>query len=143
MFKVKTDIEKNRLYITISGMFHYTEAEKAKEQIETEVAALQPGFDLINDISKFIRGEDEGGKILQEIMLILIKNKVNRVIRVVGTSKTGLIQFANYTLPIESYNLKYVPTLDEAEKLLDKKENEQGQKDTGPESKETEPEPKE
>ena len=55
-------------------------------------------------------------------MLLLIDKKVNWVVRVVGESKIGLLQFANYSLPIESYKLKYLPTLEEAEKFLDNKD---------------------
>ena len=119
MHKIKKDIEKNRLCITLSGILTLEEAKKIKGMIEVEINSLQPGFDLINDISKFILGHDETGNILKEIMLLLIEKKVNRVVRVIGTSKTGLIQFANNSLPIESYKLSYVPTLEEAENILD------------------------
>jgi hypothetical protein len=118
MIKIKKDTGLNRLYITLTGIISFEAAMEAKQQIETEVEGLKPDFDLINDISKFIHGDDETGKILQEIMYFLIRKKVNRVIRVVGTSKTGLIQFANNSLTVESYKLSYVPTLEEAEKIL-------------------------
>jgi hypothetical protein len=119
MLKVKKDVKKNRLYITLSGIFPISEAKQAKELIFKEIDGLQPNFDVVNDISQFIRGQDEAGKILQDIMLLLIDRKVNRIVRVVGESKTGLLQFANYSLQIESYKLKYLPTLEEAEKYLD------------------------
>ncbi len=123
MYKIKKDIRKNRLYIYLSGIFPLSDAKNAKDDIIKEIDELKPNFDVINDISEFIRGQDEAGKILQEIMLLLIDKKVNRIARVVGTSKTGLIQFANYSLKIESYKLKYLPTLKEAEKFLDSKED--------------------
>lgn len=122
MFKTKKDVAKNRLYITINGILSITEAKNARDMILKEIDGLKPNFDLVNDISQFIRGQEEAGDVLQEIMLLLIKNKVNRVVRVIGSSKMGLIQFANYSLPIQSYKLKYLPTLEEAEKYLDEKE---------------------
>ena len=122
MQKIKSDIEKNRLYITITGTLSVEEAEKAKKLIFREIETLKPNFDVINDISKFIRGADEAGPVLKEIMAILINKNVNKVVRVVGTSKTGLLQFANYSIQADSYKLNYVPTLEEAEKLLDQKE---------------------
>jgi hypothetical protein len=122
MFKIKQNKEKNRLYITLSGIVSITEAKKARDQLIKEASELQPNFDLINDISGLIRAQEEAGKILQEIMLLLIEKKVNRVVRVVGESKEGLIQFANYSLPIASYKLKYIPTLEEAEVYLNKEE---------------------
>jgi len=118
MYKIKTDIVRNRLYITITGVLSLDEANRARHTIEVEVGSLKPNFDLINDISKFIHGDEEAGKVLQIIMVFLIQKKVNNVIRVVGASKTGLMQFANNSLPIGSYKLKYVPTLEEAESLL-------------------------
>ncbi|MFA7228118.1 MAG: hypothetical protein WC061_03700 [Melioribacteraceae bacterium] len=118
MFKIKKDIVRNRLYVTLTGILSLDAAREAKKLIETEVAGLKPNFDLINDISKFIHGDDEAGIILKEIMIILIQNKVNRVIRIVGTSRMGLLQFANNSLAVESYKLSYVPTLEEAEKIL-------------------------
>ena len=121
MYRIKKDINKNRLYISVSGIISITEAKKIKEELEKEVDELQPKFDLINDISRFIHGQEEAGTILHEIMNSMIKKKVNRIVRVVGDSKEGLIQFANNSLPVDAYQLRYVPTLAEAEKLLDQK----------------------
>ena len=121
MFKIKKDIEKNRLYITINGILSISEAKLARNMLLKEVDELKPNFDLINDISQFIRGQEEAGEVLKEIMTVMIEKKANRVIRVVGASKIGLLQFANYSLPIQAYKLSYVPTMAEAEKLLDQK----------------------
>lgn len=118
MYKIKKDLNKNRIYISLSGIIPITEAKKIKEVLDKEAKELTPGFDLINDISNFIRGQEEAGLILQEVMSLMIEKKVNRIVRIVGNSKEGLIQFANNSLPAESYNLKYVPTLEEAEKFL-------------------------
>ena len=121
MYKIKKDVSKNRLYITVSGIISITEAKNIKIVLEKKTKGLQPGFDLINDISRFILGQEEAGEILKEIMNFMIEKKVNRIVRIVGDSKEGLIQFANNSLPVESYRLKYVPTQEEAEKFLDEK----------------------
>lgn len=118
MVTVKKDIQKNRLYITLAGILSFEDAKRAKELIEIEVNELKPDFDLVNDISKFIRGDDNAGIILKEIMVLLIQKKVNRIVRIVGASKAGLIQFANNSLPIDSYRLSYLPTMEEAENFL-------------------------
>ncbi len=122
MIKITADTAKNRLCITMIGILPIEEAQKSKHSIETAIASLKPGFDVINDISRFIRGDDASGNVLKEIIILLIQNRVNRVVRVVGTSKSGLIQFANNTLQIEQYKISYVPTLEEAELLLSKSE---------------------
>lgn len=122
MIKVTADTAQNRLNITMIGTLSVEEAQKSKLTIESTIATLKPGFDVINDISRFIRGDDAAGNVLKEIIILLIQNRVNRVVRVVGTSKSGLIQFANNTLQIDQYKISYVPTLEEAELLLSKSE---------------------
>lgn len=123
MIKLKTDLAKNRLYITIIGTLTVNDACEAKKDIEKAIGLLNPKFDVINDISKFIRGDDSAGKILKEIIIMMIQKGVNKVVRVVGTSKTGLIQFANNSLLLDQYQINYVPTLEDAETLLNKSDS--------------------
>jgi hypothetical protein len=118
MYKVKFDESINRVYITVTGILSFEEAQKAKQAIEESIMNIQPGFDVINDISKLIRADEKAGIILKEIIVLLIQKGVKRVVRVVGTSQMGLIQFANNSLQTDKYNLSYVPTLEDAEKLL-------------------------
>lgn len=119
MYKTKLDIEKNRLSVTLSGFISIEEANELKEVITMETQKLAPGFDVINDISNFRLGQDRAGLILKEIIMYLLSIKVNRVVRVVGSSQTGLIQFANYTGNVKAYTVKYVPTMRDAESFLD------------------------
>ena len=65
MLKIKKDIKKNRLYITLSGIFPISDAKMAKELIIKEMDELKPNFDVVNDITQFIRGQEEAGKILR------------------------------------------------------------------------------
>lgn len=122
MIKITTDIAKNRLHISMIGVVTFEEAQKSKLTIESSIATLKTGFDVINDLSRFIRGDDTAGNVLKEIIILLIQKGVNRVVRVVGTSKSGLLQFANNSLQIEQYKISYVPTLADAELLLNKVE---------------------
>jgi hypothetical protein len=120
MYKVKTDSEKNRLTVTLSGFISADEANTLKETIIKEASKLTPGFDVINDISNFRLGQDQAGLVLQAIIKYLVSINVNRVVRVVGSSQTGLIQFANYTGNVSAYAVKYVPTMKDAEVFLEK-----------------------
>ena len=119
MYKVKTDLEKNRLTIILAGFISADEAATVRDAIVSEVSKLTPGFDVINDISNFRLGQDQAGTVLKEIIKYLISKGVKKVIRVVGASQTGLIQFANHTGEVSAYNVKYVPTLKDAENFLD------------------------
>lgn len=122
MHHITTNIEKNRLIITLVGFVSEAEAVSIEKSLIQEIGKLSPNFDIITDISNFRLGLEEAGLVLREIIKYLKGHKVNRVVRVVGSSQSGVIQFANYTRSIESYNVKYVPTLEEAEKLLEKLE---------------------
>ena len=118
MYKIRTDQVKNRLYITLGGILSMEEAQKTKSVIESSIKTLKPNFDVINDMSKLIRSDEVAGIVLKEIIIMLIQNGVKRVVRVVGTSKTGLIQFANNSLQIEQYKISYVPSIEDAEEFL-------------------------
>jgi hypothetical protein len=122
MHKVVTDIKKNRIYITLSGVLITAEVIKVREKIYEVAGTLQPGFDVINDLSKYIHGDDEAAPILQDIIRHLNSKKVKRIVRVVGPSNTALLQFAKYTQPIDGVTIKYLPTLEEAEAFLNDSE---------------------
>ncbi|MBU2491426.1 MAG: hypothetical protein KJ571_02305 [Bacteroidetes bacterium] len=119
MHIIRNDVTNNRCYVTLSGVISYNEAEEIKEKIIKETEMLKPGFDIINNISKYIQGDESGASILQEIVNHLIDKKVNRIIRVVGTSKTGLIQFAKFTPQDKNLNIHYFPTMEDAAKFLE------------------------
>jgi hypothetical protein len=121
MYRIRTDSEKNRLLLALSGFVTVEEALVIKEVMAKEIPKLTPGFDVINDISNFRMGQEPAGKILQDIIRFCISHNVGRVVRVVGASQAGLIQFANFTGKIDSYNVKYVPTMKDAETALEKK----------------------
>lgn len=80
MVKIKADAIKNRLYITIIGTLNLDEAIEAKQKILKSIDLLSPGFNVINDISKFIRGDEQAGIILKELIVLLIQKKVNKVV---------------------------------------------------------------
>lgn len=122
MIKITADKAKNRLHISMIGVVTFEEAQKSKITVESSIASLKTGFDVINDLSKFIRGDETAGNVLKEIIILLIQKGVNRVVRVVGTSKSGLLQLVNNSLQIEQYKISYVPTLSDAELLLSKVE---------------------
>jgi len=121
MYKIKSDSEKNRLHITLLGFISVNEAATINEAIVKETAQLKPGFDVINDISNFKIAQEQASPILKDIMRFLISHKVNKIVRVVGASESGLIQFANHTFGEPAYNVKYVPTLQDAEIYLNAK----------------------
>ena len=56
-----------------------------------------------------------------EAIKFLKMRGVNNVIRVVGNSKEALVKFATVTKEVAHYEVKYVPTMEDAEKLLERR----------------------
>ncbi len=120
MHIIHSDKSRNRLYLTLSGVISLSEAEQVKEEIFKEVEQLRPGFDVVNNLSKYIQGDERAAPVLQGVEKFFLEHNVKRVVRVVGTSKTGLMQFAKFSQLKENGNIHYFPTMNEAEKFLDR-----------------------
>jgi hypothetical protein len=118
MHTVRHDVEKNRLYVTLIGTINHSEVLKIKEEMFNSIEKLLPNYDVVNDLSRLVHSEDNTIAVGQEILKFEIEKKVNRIVRVIGQSKYGLIQFAKYTNNEEAKLVKYVPTLEEAEEYL-------------------------
>jgi hypothetical protein len=118
MHTVRHDIEKNRLYVTLIGILKIHEVKQIKEEMFSSIEKLSPNFDVVNDLSRLIHSDDNTVPIALEILKFEIEKKVSRIVRVVGQSKYGLIQFAKYTRKEEAQHIKYVPTMEEAELYL-------------------------
>ncbi len=80
------------------------------QEIEN-ILKLQKGFDVITDISDFKRGDSEAVKMLHNAILFLKEKGVNRIVRVVGGSKSGPVEFAENTKRAESYVVPSVYTM--------------------------------
>lgn len=119
MHIIKSNIEKKRLDVTLNGVISFEEAEEIKKQIIKESENFEPGFDIVNNISKFIQGDDKAGMVLQQVIEHMKQKGVNRILRVVGTSKTGLLQFAKYTNDNDEVEIHYFPTMEDADKFLE------------------------
>ncbi len=122
MYRIKTDSEKNRMILVISGYITKEEVVSIKESIAREVNSLKPGFDIINDVSNFRLGQNEAGMLLKSIISFLKEHKVSRIVRVVGASQIAVVQFATYSQGVSGYDVKYLPTMEEAINYLETKE---------------------
>jgi len=112
------DKQNNLLTIRLQGSIGKIEGEKVTREIVTVVNQLQRGFTVITDISSFTAADKKNDEILKKTMSFLKLRGVEKVIRVVGGSKTGLMQFAQVTKEVENYTVHYVPTMEEAVKFL-------------------------
>ena len=96
MYQTKIDIEKNRLYIALTGRITAKESKKAASQVIDDLKKLKPGFDVVTDISDFEPVTQKEIEMLIQVHEALIENGVNRIARVVGSelkATVGKIQF--------------------------------------------------
>ncbi len=121
VYTIYVSTEENRLYITLSGKIDVEEAELTVQKVVQEVNKLKSGFDVINNLTYYKSGNPKAGIILQNTVKYLQSQNVNRVVRVIGGSKAGLVQFARFTQFFKNYKIIHVTTLEEAEKKLDNK----------------------
>jgi putative NADH-flavin reductase len=119
MHRISADHARNRLHIIVSGTISVAEVEKIVPQIVKATNRLKPGFGVITDLTRFVDGDTRAAAILQRIMEYLHQRGVGRVVRVVGGSRKAIMVFGRHGMSVEGYPVKYVPTLQEAEKFLE------------------------
>lgn len=116
--KVKADIKKNRLYITLPSAANKLELEKIYTDVRFCVADLQPGFDVITDLSQCTIGHLNGISTLRKIMDYLVIKEVGRVVRIAGDMSIILKQLFGLASKFQCYKAIYVNTPEEAEEEL-------------------------
>ncbi len=116
--KVKADIKKNRLYFKISGKISKKEMDNLYTDVRFSVADLQPGFDVITDLSECTLAHLSGIPTFRKIMTYLIANGVGQVVRVMNGSSLIYKQIVNLSSRISGYKPSYVYSLEEAEEKL-------------------------
>lgn len=116
--KVKADIKRNRLYITLPSIVNKMEIQKIYTDVRFSVADLQPGFDVITDLTQCTVGHLNGLSTLRKIMDFLVTNEMGRVIRIVGDMNVVFKQLLGIASRFQGYKPVYVNTHEEAEQEL-------------------------
>ncbi|HSQ41914.1 MAG TPA: hypothetical protein VLM37_06520 [Fibrobacteraceae bacterium] len=119
MFKVSSDIAKNRLLIVLSGSMDLEETEEVLMLIQMEIARLHPPFDVITDIRHLRQEKQPLSHHIVEGMDLLFQNGAGRLVRVVGASREGLLVFAAQSRKRPDYACCYVSTIENAENALE------------------------
>ena len=117
MFSVRSDPERNRLYITLAGHLEGPERQAAMKAILAETAQLSEGFDVVTDIAALHPSDEEGFKDLLRVKSGLRMKGAGNIIRVVKIALTRL-QVARIT-EAAGYESEYVHSLEEADRRLD------------------------
>lgn len=118
MFTVKSDVEKNRLYITLVGFFHQDEMKACTDTTIAEIKKLKPGFDVVTDVSQF---KPVGQEALDEVargQAFFKSAGIRHGIRIEGDAVLSSNQFSRVGKAVD-YNPNIVKTVADADKLLD------------------------
>lgn len=124
--KAYASIEKNRLYITISGELNRKNIDKLYTEIRFCVADLRPGFAVVTDLSDCTMAALSGIPTFRKISNYLVTNEVGRVVRVVNKKKLILKQLVNFTTRMNGYKADLFNSLEEAENALSYAERRDG-----------------
>ena len=115
---LKTSVRDNRLSLFFIGRVTKKEMEKLYTDVRFSIADLQPGFDVISDLSKCLFIDLSGLAVFRKIVTYLITNEVGEVVRVMNRKRVISRQIVNLTLKMQGYIPVYVDSFDEAETHL-------------------------
>jgi D-ribose pyranose/furanose isomerase RbsD len=117
--KVKVDIARNRLYVTIGSSISKQSMEELYTDVRFGVADLKSGFAIVNDMSNCTLAALAGVRTFKKIMDYVASNEVEQVIRVVNENSIIFKQILNLTSRMQKYKAIHVSTIEEAEAKLE------------------------
>lgn len=118
MYKIRVDIAKNRLYVTLVGFFSSEEIRQCGDETIAATKRLRPGYDVVTDITQFKAGTPEVAADIKRVQLHFQTSGARQGVRIVGGNPIAKMQFRRTSSEV-AYNSVDVSTLEEAEKLLE------------------------
>ena len=119
-YEVETDRVENRLSLKLEGMLDEETAHEAAEATIEHAEELRPGFEMINDISEFKPLSQEATDAIERGKRGIAERDVGAVVRVVGDSVVGKMQFERVTGDAEGYHVATAESREQAERFLDR-----------------------
>lgn len=122
MYMIKSNIEKNRLYITL-GKMDDPEIRGLIKDITYNAAQLKPGFTCLVDIRNMdIKYSEKQMFTMELIMGGLIDSGMGRVVRVVSKkNKISQMKMEQESRAL-GYRARPASTIEEAERILDEED---------------------
>jgi hypothetical protein len=119
MYEIRSNLNKNRLYITVRGKLDVNEGKMFVNSALQEAKKLRPGFGTISDISEFIPASEEVRLLVQEGMNSLKSMGVGPVVRVVKQENAVVANQWQRSSRAAGYTADQAASQEEAEKKLD------------------------
>ncbi|MBU1172805.1 MAG: hypothetical protein KKD44_24870 [Proteobacteria bacterium] len=122
MYMIKSNVEKNRLYITL-GKMDDTDIRGLIKEITHNTAALKPGFTCLVDIRNMdIKYSEKQMYTMELIMGGLIDAGMSRVVRVVSRkNKISQMRMEQGSRAL-GYRARPASTIEEGDRILDEEE---------------------
>jgi hypothetical protein len=115
--EIRTNRERNRLYLFLTGFWSDELAITVTDRIEKEAAVLKPGFSIINDISTLRPATPSGAERIKACQTWLAAHGAKRIVRIVcGGSTVTKLQFARTSKDL--YEADTASSIEEAERML-------------------------
>ncbi len=120
MITFNLDKSGNRVVIKMSGNISTDEAIRNLNEFVDMCKELEDNFTIINDISEINIDTEAKLITLNKVhMKIFELFKVGKIIRIIGKSKSVLIQLSKIDKKFNLKNIHYVPTMKEAVDLAE------------------------
>ena len=114
---VDVSLEKQRMFCTLRGFLDGPQAESVLRDIHSALAKLQPGFDVITDVSRLGAVTSTALPILRRTATALVEAGMRRMVRVVGSAPGGANSVARAAEGL--YEARVATSAAEASRLLD------------------------
>ena len=120
MLVLNIDSNKNILFVNFLGTVSEKDIVDGISKAGILLKELKDNFILIMNLTEFIPSSAEQCAIFNKIIKsINDKIKINLIIRIVGESKSLIQNLCKMDKLFNFDNVKYVPTLEDAERLID------------------------
>jgi hypothetical protein len=118
-YMVDLDHENDRLYLELTGMLDEETAHEAAEAAAEGGHDLGEGFQMINDISEFKPLSQAATDAIEKGKAGVAEAGVSAVVRVVGESVTGKMQFDRVGDEDQSYHVATAESREQAVEFLE------------------------
>ena len=120
-FRCHADSTRNRLYLNLVGFFRGRDVDPALAELDAALAKLNPGFDVITDLSQFVPGSPAAAEALRRGAELIKSQGRRNAVRITGGLLTGLMQFKRLLRGIfEEESVRYAKSTTEADLILDR-----------------------
>ena len=118
-YLTRVDVDKNRIYFSISGYLTLEQAEKLRDDYRAAVSRCRPGFTVLTNVVDYKPGSPEVQEIVVSCAEIDGRAGCSKVARVVGDKPLGGMQINRLASSVATYPARHFATVEEAEAYLD------------------------